>query len=76
MTHPSKWSCGTHSVGMDKYRNKTKVFIHIKENVNDILDTSQWTEFITNVSNDDVLVTDEGFLKVVFLLHCCTRLSV
>ena len=52
---------------MDKYRNKTKVFIHIKENVNDILDTSQWTEFITDVSNDDVLVTDEDFLKVVFL---------
>ena len=52
---------------MDKYRNKTKVFIHIKENENDILDTSQWTEFITDVSNDDVLVTDEDFLKVVFL---------
>lgn len=52
---------------MDKYRNKTKIITHIKENVNDILDTSQWTEFITDASNDDVLVTDEDFLKVVFL---------
>ena len=52
---------------MDKYRNKTKVFIHTKGNVNNILDTSQWTEFITDVSNDDILVTDEDFLKVGFL---------
>ena len=52
---------------MDKYRNKTKIITHIKENVNDILDTSQWTEFITDVSNDDILVTDEDFLKVGFL---------
>ena len=52
---------------MDKYRNKTKVIIHTNENVNNILNTSQWTEFITDVSNDDILVTDEDFLKVVFL---------
>ena len=50
-----------------EHRNKTKVFNHIKEKENDILDTSQWTEFITDVSNDDILVTDEDFLKVGFL---------
>ena len=63
MSHPSKWSRETHSVGMDKYRNKIKVSIHTKENINNILDTSQWTEFITVVNN----VTDEDFVKVVFL---------